>query len=390
MAGNSFNLVDYIKEFLTGEVTNRMATALGESRDRTEWGLNAAVPSLLGGLDNTASTPDGARRLASAVDDADDGVLSNIGSIFGRDSFNNIGSGTLQSLLGVTGLSALTGNIGKTTGLSGKTASMLMGFLAPIVFGALKQLKFSRGLDASGLSGLLASQRDNFSAATPVPMETRDETYRTVRPVAEAGPRRSSMGWILPLAVLAGVLGLIWFAASRSTVRAGRDVGGLAERTARTRDLVTLDTLKSKYQSVFDVARAQGVDLSSTAGPDGKLALHGTAPSTEAANRVWDEIKRINPGTDDVMANIQVDSSMFQAPSFVPEIEIPREKPSAPDDSRESTSNSYVVKAGDTLGSISTEFYGTSQHYMRIFNENKSLLKNPHQLEVGQRLEIPR
>ena len=122
MAGNSLNLIELAKGYLTGDFKNKLSSLLGESRERTESGLNAAVPGFLSGLDSTASTPDGARRLSSAVDNADEGILSNIGSMFGMGSLSDIGTGPLQSILGMGGLSELTGNIGRASGLSGKSS----------------------------------------------------------------------------------------------------------------------------------------------------------------------------------------------------------------------------------------------------------------------------
>jgi len=437
MAGNSLNLVDNIQGYLTVDVKNRLSSALGESRDRTELGINAAIPNILSGLDNSTSTPEGARRLANAVDDSDDGISSNLGSMFGRGSSSDMGSGVLQSVLGIGGLSSLTGNVGKASGLSGRSVSMLMGFLAPVIFGALKKIKLSRGLDASGLAALLSSQRSNFSAAMPevTLRESPEETYRASRPVTHAPTEetysaagyerhRSSLGWLLPLFLLAGVLGLIWYGASRSSVRAGRDDRGLAEQTAKAKEQVNMghkasfEALRTKYQPVIDSARTHGVQISNLAGRDGKLILNATAPSVEASNKVWDEIKRINPRMDDIEADIKVDSSLVQPSSpttvfvepekaepekakptapetevapTIPEAEtaIPREKPMTPDISAEAEAHSYVVQSGDTLSSISKRFYGNSHDYMQIFNENKDILKNPGSLEVGQRLEIP-
>jgi LysM repeat protein len=417
MTGDYPNLIELTKGYLTGDFKNKLSSLLGESRDRTQMGLNAAIPGLLSGLDSAASTPDGARRLASAVDNADDGILSNVGSMFGRTPLKGIGSGPLQSILGVGALSELTGRIGKTSGLSGKAVSTLIGFLGPVVFGMLKKLKRSRGLDASGLSSLLSSQRSNIAAAMPEEMrESTEEVYGAPRPVPharltetysnpETERHTSSLAWIVPLAVLAGLLGMIWYGATRSSVHAGRDETGLAEQTARERmnvsHMASLDALTSKYQSVLEVAKGQGVQISNLTGQNGKLILQGTAPSLEAANKVWDEIKRVNPKMNDIIADIKVDSSLVQPTSgseyseaghnesTSPEGVLPRAKPTTRESSTESTTHTYVVKSGDTLSSISKQFYGNTRDYMRIFNENSSQLKNPNRIEDGQQLEIP-
>src|SRR5262245_10888361 len=162
MAGNCLNLIELTKGYLTGDIKNKLASLLGESREKTDTGLNVAIPGFLSGLDSTASTPDGARRLSTAVDNADEGLLTNITSLFGMG--NDIGTSTLQSLLGAGGFAELSGDIGKGAGLSGKSVSTLIGFLAPVVFAMFKKLKQARGLDAAGLATLLSSQRGNIAA----------------------------------------------------------------------------------------------------------------------------------------------------------------------------------------------------------------------------------
>jgi LysM repeat protein len=403
-----------VKGYLAGEFGTKLSSYLGESRDKTQAGIDAAIPGILAAFHNTASKADGARLLASTLDGADDSLLSNVGSWFGRNT--DFGTGTLGSILGVVGLSELTSGIGRTSGLSGKSVATLLGVVTPILLGVLKKVKLARALDSLGLSNLLSSQRDNIAGATPEGMRTgeffsyrepirevRNETYRTPQPAsrrttetysaAPEEPRRSSRGWILPLALLAGLLGLLWLWSSRPAVRAGRDDSRIAQETARRNELTrtgriaSFEALKAKYNSVIETARNNGVRISSLTHENGKMVIRGTAPSAEAVNKVREEIRRLNPQMDDVVLDINVDSS---AAKTVDDI-VSRAKPSAPstDESSVSLSQTYIVKRVDTLGKISKEFYGTPSDYMRIFNENRSQLKNQDTLHVGQKLEIP-
>jgi nucleoid-associated protein YgaU len=129
--------------------------------------------------------------------------------------------------------------------------------------------------------------------------------------------------------------------------------------------MASLDELKIKYQSVIQQIQDQRVQLANLHVQDGKLLMKGTAPSLEAANKVWDEIKRINPKLDDIIADFPVDAA------------------------KASAYQTYTVKAGDTLSKISKQFYGNANDYMRIFDANKDQLKNPDQIKVGQQLKIP-
>jgi LysM repeat protein len=53
------------------------------------------------------------------------------------------------------------------------------------------------------------------------------------------------------------------------------------------------------------------------------------------------------------------------------------------------SSTTYIIKASDTLSSISRKFYGTDSRKTEIFNANKTKIKNPSKLVVGVAIEIP-
>ena len=47
------------------------------------------------------------------------------------------------------------------------------------------------------------------------------------------------------------------------------------------------------------------------------------------------------------------------------------------------------VKSGDTLSKIAKEAYGDANAYMKIFEANKPMLKDPDKIYPGQQLRIP-
>jgi nucleoid-associated protein YgaU len=133
--------------------------------------------------------------------------------------------------------------------------------------------------------------------------------------------------------------------------------------------MASFEELKSKYQSVLQVIQQQQVSVKNLHMQDGKLFIKGAAPSLDAANKVWDEIKRVNPRADDITADFPVDSSLQQQTG--------------------SGMRTYKVKPGDTLSKISKEFYGSPGEYMKIFEANRDQLTNPDKIQVGQELKIP-
>ena len=52
-------------------------------------------------------------------------------------------------------------------------------------------------------------------------------------------------------------------------------------------------------------------------------------------------------------------------------------------------SQQYVVKAGDTLGRLSEQFYSSPNKWEKIFEANKDVLKNPNYIYIGMKLIIP-
>ncbi|MFC1720291.1 LysM peptidoglycan-binding domain-containing protein [Pseudomonadota bacterium] len=50
---------------------------------------------------------------------------------------------------------------------------------------------------------------------------------------------------------------------------------------------------------------------------------------------------------------------------------------------------SYTVQSGDTLWKIAQEMYGKGSEYMKIYEANTDLLKNPDNILPGQKLVIP-
>lgn len=54
--------------------------------------------------------------------------------------------------------------------------------------------------------------------------------------------------------------------------------------------------------------------------------------------------------------------------------------------------DAYAVQKGDTLWAIAAkpEIYGNANHWRRIFEANRELLKSPDRVRVGMTLKIPR
>jgi nucleoid-associated protein YgaU len=58
-------------------------------------------------------------------------------------------------------------------------------------------------------------------------------------------------------------------------------------------------------------------------------------------------------------------------------------------DATKSGGKTHTVKAGDSLSSISKQYYGTTTKWQQIAEANKTTLKDPNKLKVGMKLAIP-
>ena len=132
--------------------------------------------------------------------------------------------------------------------------------------------------------------------------------------------------------------------------------------------------LKQKYQSVLNISDQQQIRFQNLHVQDNKLFIKGIAPSEEAKNKFWDQIKLTNPSQDDITADITVEEARAVG---------------AAAGGGQGGGESYKVVGGDTLSKISKKYYGDPNEYMRIFYANRDKLSDPDKIQVGQELVIP-
>ena len=133
--------------------------------------------------------------------------------------------------------------------------------------------------------------------------------------------------------------------------------------------------LKQKYQSVLNMADQQHIQFQNLHVQDNKLFIKGIAPSEDAKNKFWDQIKLLSPNSDDITADISVDER--------------RAMGAAAGGGQGQGGQNYTVKPGDNLSKISKKFYGDANEYMRIFYANRDKLRDPDHIQVDQQLVIP-
>ncbi|HKE85897.1 MAG TPA: OmpA family protein [Vicinamibacterales bacterium] len=231
------SMLEGVQEFLTPTFLSRVSTQTGESEAAVSKGFTAVMPTLLASLasrsgdsgfmsqlmnlaSNTSSDPDAlARAPKPVVADA------------------NLESSTGGWLSGLTGgsVSSVTNAIARYSGVRASSATSLLSFGVPVVLGYISRLMRSDHIDGPQLAQRLQSERGSFAAALPAGFDAflpgswstsrarvaEEGTWRQNAAPAVAYERKRSMGWLLPLALLAILGGLLWWAARDRSVPAG-------------------------------------------------------------------------------------------------------------------------------------------------------------------------
>src|ERR1700712_5168649 len=127
--------------------------------------------------------------------------------------------------------------------------------------------------------------------------------------------------------------------------------------------MADLEALKQKYAPVIESiqrfapygATLEAVDLAGE-----QIHIKGTVPSKVVLERVWDNIKKVDPSYSDLKHEIATSGGETQ---------------------------SVTVKSGDTLSAISQLFYGNANKYPQIAKANN--IADPNNVPVGTTLQLP-
>ncbi|HEX3373122.1 MAG TPA: LysM peptidoglycan-binding domain-containing protein [Edaphobacter sp.] len=127
--------------------------------------------------------------------------------------------------------------------------------------------------------------------------------------------------------------------------------------------MADLEALKQKYAPVIQSlqrfapygATLEAVDLAGE-----QLHIRGTVPSKVVLERVWDNIKKVDPTYSDLkheIGNVGGDTQPV------------------------------TIKSGDTLSAISLLFYGNANKYPQIAKANN--IADPNSVPIGTTLQLP-
>jgi OOP family OmpA-OmpF porin len=167
------NILGLLQNQLNDNLLTKISGLLGENKSGVTSAVGSALPSILLGLMQKGSEPNGAASLIKMIQEGkhDGGILDNLGSVLGGGSattdFVSSGKNLFGSLFGGKA-GGITDIIASVSGISKNAIASLLGILAPIVMGFLgKTLKAQGSLNPAGLTSLLLGQKDYIKSALP-------------------------------------------------------------------------------------------------------------------------------------------------------------------------------------------------------------------------------
>lgn len=140
------DIMQLLKDQVSGQVMDQLSQQIGGSPDQTAQAANGIFASILGGLANNASSPQGLASLMGALDRDHDGSIMDdlMGIVTGNAQVQNQsavnGVGILGHVLG-SNQEAVAQQVSQSSGLNMQQVMKLMPILAPIVMGMLGKMR---------------------------------------------------------------------------------------------------------------------------------------------------------------------------------------------------------------------------------------------------------
>jgi Bacterial protein of unknown function (DUF937) len=214
------NLVELIKDQLSSSVTKHLSSQIDASEGATRSAVAAAVPALLSALSGLASGGGaGTQKLVSALEPFSAGSIESLVNKMSShpSSVLEQGAGVLSSLFGNNTISGIVNVLSRFASLAPGATEKLLGYVTPLVLGAIASKFTGRPINAQGLASLFADQKANIASAMPAGFSLSDVPgLAAAAPAVRSAPREvdakppSLMRWALPLAGIAALAALLW------------------------------------------------------------------------------------------------------------------------------------------------------------------------------------
>jgi hypothetical protein len=254
------DLVAQIKNQLADGSLAQLSSLIGASEGETRSAVGAAVPAVLSALSGMAQGS-GAQKLASAVGHFETGSLNHVSHMLSSQPAAVLeqGNGILNSLFGSGTVAGIVSALSRFAGIGSGSGQKLLGYLMPLVLGAIAARFTGKGANPQGLASLLAEQKTNIANALPSGFSLADvpgvATTREAARMVEAAAKPAAdtiWKWLIPVAAIALAALLLWYFLLRTPTPKAPDL------TQVSTDLTgTFKTLTDSLTGIKDAASAE-------------------------------------------------------------------------------------------------------------------------------------
>lgn len=224
-----FNLIETVSNYFTPDFVNQASSNLGESNSGISKALSAIIPTGLAGIMKKATSgPEGETSIFNMASESALGLPSS-------PAFDSLASHGTPAAQGNLLTSLFSGNqtgivsaIAGFAGIKNATVSSLLSMGLPVIMGLLGKHAKQNNLSANGLSGFLASQKDNIMSAMPAGLSSLAGMFglgsasssfssptppkaHVVRRAEETIDEGGGNKWLLPLIIALVAIGLLWY-----------------------------------------------------------------------------------------------------------------------------------------------------------------------------------
>ncbi len=216
-----FNLIEAIKNYFNDEFTNKASAVLGETQPGISRALTAIIPIELAGILSKATS--GSHGAADIYQKAKKATsISSVIPLIQKEDSPQSNSETSE-LFG-SNQPEIINAISGFAGIKNSSAESLMAIGLPAVLGILGKHAEEKELSDSGLSGFLASQKDQIQQAIPPQLSSFSSLFGLGSSAASVVPDPKAHlvsssddkpinrnNWVVPLIFIIIVIGLLFY-----------------------------------------------------------------------------------------------------------------------------------------------------------------------------------
>lgn len=307
----SFNLIDSVKGLFTNELAGKMASSFGESEGGIQKAIGGAIPAVLAGLLNKAGTSDGASSILNlSKEAAGSGLLNNLSAFTGGSNLVGKGLEWLKKLFGDKADNIIS-MIAGFAGIRESSAASVLSVATPAALGTLGKQVTQNNLNPSGLTSLLASQKDSILNALPSGLNLAgalglgslgdignklSSAFSGTTNAARATAAKATSGtnkWLLPLILALIVIGALWYFMKGCNKTA--DNVAVTPGTDTTQSAPAQDVPAEPSLASIKVKLPDGVELDAyKGGIEDKLVTFLNDPASQGGKDVWFDFDNLN------------------------------------------------------------------------------------------------